>query len=319
MFSKNTDPQGSIIGPLLFLVYINDLAKASNVIYSLLFADDSNMFITGKNPDDLVIKMNAEIVKVVDWLKINKLSLNLKKTHFIIFKKSRQKIHLENELLIDDIKIEMKSHTKFLGVSVDEHLTFEEHCKFIKGKIARGIGILYKDKKYLNQKSLLNMYYAFIYPYFTYCITVWGNTFSYILDLLVKLQKRAIRLVDGAGKYDHTAPIFQKYELFDFRNLYIYCAQIFLYKHHQKTLPEVFSHFFKMNNTVHDHYTRQEKHFHVPLYKSLQKSKCLRCSGVKINNYMVEHMNYNCSYVSFKYVLKKHLLRNDMTQLLGVL
>ena len=78
-------------GPLLFLLYINDLANASDAIYSLLFADDSNMFITGKNPDDLVIKMNAEIVKVVDWLQINKLSFNLKKTHFIIFKKSRQK------------------------------------------------------------------------------------------------------------------------------------------------------------------------------------------------------------------------------------
>ena len=76
---------------LLFLLYINDLANASDVIFSLLFADDSNMFITGKNPDDLVTKMNAEILKVVDWLKINKLSLNLKKTHFIIFRKPRQK------------------------------------------------------------------------------------------------------------------------------------------------------------------------------------------------------------------------------------
>ena len=168
--------------------------------------------------------MNTEIVKVVDWLKINKLSLNLKKTHFIIFRKSRQKLNLENELFIDGIKIEMKTHTKFLGVLIDQHLTFEEHCKFIKGKIARGIGILYKGKKYLNQKSLLNMYYAFIYPYFTYCITVWGNTFSYILDPLMKLQKRALRLVDGARKYDHTAPIFEKYELLNLRNLYIYIA-----------------------------------------------------------------------------------------------
>ena len=64
-----------------------------------------------------------------------------------------------------------------------------------------------------------------------------------------------------------------------------------------------------MNNTVHDHYTRPEKHFHVPLYKSLQKSKCLRCSGVKINNYMAEHMNYNCSYVSFKYFLTKAFIK----------
>ena len=177
-----------------------------------------------KNPDDLVIKMNTEIVKVVDWLKINKLSLNLKKTHFIIFRKSRQKLNLENELFIDDIKIEMKTHKFFLGELVDQHLTFEEHCKFIKGKIARGIGILYKGKTYLNQKSLLNMYYAFIHPYFTYCITVWGNTFSYILDPLMKLQKKALRLVDGAGKYNHTAPIFEKCELLNLRNLYIYIA-----------------------------------------------------------------------------------------------
>ena len=312
-------PQGSILGPLLFLLYINDLANASDVIFSLLFADDSNMFISGKNPNDLVIRMNTEIVKVVDWLKINKLSLNLKKTHFIIFRKSRQKLNLENELFIDGIKIEMKTHTKFLGVLIDQHLTFEEHCKFIKGKIARGIGILYKGKKYLNQKSLLNMYYAFIYPYFTYCITVWGNTFSYILDPLMKLQKRALRLVDGARKYDHTAPIFEKYELLNLRNLYIYCVQIFLYKHHQEILPEVFSHFFEMNNAVHEYYTRQEKHFHVPLCKSVQKSKCLKSSGVKIYNYMIEHMNYNCSFVSFKYVLKRHLLRNDMALLLVAL
>ena len=150
-------PQGSILGPLLFLLYINDLANASDVIFSLLFADDSNMFISGKNPDDLVIKMNTEIVKVVDWLKINKLSLNLKKTHFIIFRKSRQKLNLENELFIDGIKIEMKTHTKFLGVLIDQHLTFEEHCKFIKGKIARGIGILYKGKK-ISQSEIATEY-----------------------------------------------------------------------------------------------------------------------------------------------------------------
>ena len=166
-------PQGSILGPLLFLLYINDLANASDVIFSLLFADDSNMFITGKNPDDLVTKMNAEILKVVDWLKINKLSLNLKKTHFIIFRKPRQKITLENELRIDNVKIEMKTHTKFLGVLVDQHLTFEEHCKFIKGKISRGIGILYKGKKISESEIAIEYVLCFHIPIFYilhYCV-----------------------------------------------------------------------------------------------------------------------------------------------------
>ena len=131
-------PQGSILGPLLFLLYINDLANVSSVLFSLFFADDSNMFVSGKNPDDLVKIMNEEMIKVVDWLKTNKLSLNLKKTHFMIFRKRRGQIALSNNLAIVDVVINRTNHTKFLGVMVDQHLTFESHVRYIKGEnIAR--------------------------------------------------------------------------------------------------------------------------------------------------------------------------------------
>ena len=158
-------PQGSILGPLLFLIYINDLAHASSEIFSILFADDSNLFLSGKNPNELIQKMNTEIKHVFDWLQLNKLSINLKKTHYMIFRKRRQKVLVTQDLKINDVIINQVDNTKFLGVVIDPYLNFNDHIKYIKGKISRGLGILYRGRKFFNQKTMRTLYNVFIYPY----------------------------------------------------------------------------------------------------------------------------------------------------------
>ena len=153
--------------------------------------------------------MNIEVQKIIKWLRVNKLSLNLKKTHFMIFRKSRGRILIDTDLVIDGVKIEMVEKTKFLGIIIDQCFKFDAHVQFVKGKVSRGIGILNKCKKYFNSATLLTLYYSFIYPYFNYCNCIWGNTCKTYLLPLIKLQKMALRIIGGAERRAHTEDIFK--------------------------------------------------------------------------------------------------------------
>ena len=227
------------------------------------------MFVSGKNPDELVNIMNADMTQIVNWLRTNKLSLNLKKTNIsLYFVKKRGKITVQNDLIVDDVVINRTNHTRFLGVMVDQHLTFESHVKYIERKITRGIAILYKAKRILKESSLLTLYNAFIYPYITYCITVLGKTYPSVLDPLIKCQKRAVRIVKGAGKYDHTFPIFYNSKILNLRRFFVHFVQIFLFKYKRQELQELFTDFFNVVSTIHQHNTRQISQYRAPLKKN---------------------------------------------------
>jgi len=132
-------PQGSILGPLLFILYINDIVHVSSKMKPILFADDTNLLLHNEN---LVSTANVEVQKISDWLKVNKLSLNIKKTHFVVFH-NRQKLIPEKLILkIDNVAIDQVSETKFLGVILHENLSWKPHILILKKKICKNIGIL---------------------------------------------------------------------------------------------------------------------------------------------------------------------------------
>ena len=114
-------PQGSILGPLLFVIYMNDIVHVSSVMKIILFADDTNLLLNSTNLNDLIATANTEIQKISDWLKINKLSLNIKKTHFILFHFRQKKITLDFKIKIDNSEVEQATFTKFLGVVLQEN------------------------------------------------------------------------------------------------------------------------------------------------------------------------------------------------------
>ena len=158
----------------------------------------------------------------------------------MIFRKKKGRILLNNDLIIDNEVIANVNQTKFLGIIIDRYLSFEPHIRYIKGKVSRGIGILCKANKFLNENTCLTPCYSFIHPYFTYCISIWGNTCISYLDPLIKSQKRAIRTLSRAKKLDHTSPLFEKHKLLKLDRLYIFAVLVFLHKYINRKLPPHF-------------------------------------------------------------------------------
>ena len=210
-------PQGSILGPLLFLLYIIDLAN-----FTILYADDTNIFITGTNINELIFTLNQELKHLVKWLEANKLFFNTDETHFMIFS-LKKSVTVESEILLNNTAIKQVPCTKFLGVYINSKLSWKDHIVYVKNKISKGIGIINKARKYFDQNTLRTLYYSFVYPYVTYCLEVWGKANDCHLSLLFKLQKRAVR------NRAHSEPIFSQLQILPIYKLYQFTILLFMY------------------------------------------------------------------------------------------
>ena len=204
-------PQGSILGPLLFLIYMNDISNSSSLFKFILFADDTNLFTTNEytlpvrisKVDDLV---NNELEKIYDWLTVNILSLNLTKTIFMIFHSKQKDISsLVPKLVINNIPIEKVDNFGFLGVCLDSNLKWDGHIQFLATKLGKYTGVLNKSKLYLPVDILRILYSSMVNSHLNYAILAWG----FACTRLNKLQKRIIRTITCSRYNAHTSPLFK--------------------------------------------------------------------------------------------------------------
>ena len=154
--------------------FINDLSQVSEVLFAILFADDTTVTIEGDNESVLIDILNIELEKMNIWLQANKLTINVSKSHYIFFHRRRRKIDINNPSLNNTV-LQRVNYTKFLGVNIDDGLKWTNHIAYVKNKIAKGFGIILRAHRFFNRKTLLNLYYAFIFFYLIYCVEIWGN------------------------------------------------------------------------------------------------------------------------------------------------
>ena len=222
-------PQGSILGPILFLVFINDLPLCSEKLHTTLFADDTTLSIAHKNYNEVIPILNTELSLIYDWMLNNRLSVNVEKTELMLISNKKFN-HSNSDIVLGGENLSFTDSSMFLGLKFDNKLKFSKHTADISGKISKSIGIFSKIKHYLPTDARLNYYYSFLYPYLSYNIIFWGKTYETHLKQLKILQKRMIRFMTDSDYLAHTDPLFYQLKLLKLDDIYTYFLCIYMFR-----------------------------------------------------------------------------------------
>ena len=317
-------PQGSVLGPLLFLIYINDLPNISSVLQFYLFADDTNIYYEADSLNKLERVINNELKKLYTWLIVNRLSLNIDKTNFLVFHPYNKPMKQLITIKINKKAISEKDHIKYLGVILDATITWKTHIDKICKTVSRTIGVMYKIRPYVNLKILKTIYYSLIYSHLIYAIEVWGSADNTHLNHILVLQKRVVRMIYYLDKrqpdysFPSADPLFHELDLLKVHDIFKLKVAKFIYNCLNKFSPTNFHSWFELTSQTHRYNTRSKfididnllttNNLFIPTCRTTHYGlKSVKVQGPKIWNIIPPIIRSNTSAKCFSKELKKYL------------
>ena len=309
-------PQGSVLGPLLFLVYMNDLHVAIKNSTVHHFADDTNLLNTNQCLKKLNKLLNFDLKSLCNWLKSNRIALNVAKTELIIFRHPNKQINMNwLKLKIDGKKLTPSPYVKYLGVYIDQHLSFRHHINDISTKLRRANGMLSKIRHFVPLNTSRSIYFAIFESHLKYACSVWGQKGNPACDRLITLQNNAMRIITLSPFRTSSTPLFKNLKILNFRNQVDLQNCLLVHSQLTSTIPMALQNLFMRKINLHNYGTRNSLSLVQPNVRTTRFGlnsitfQSIYSWNRFVNVKIIKDIDWPLSKHSLKKVLKNFFLR----------
>ena len=289
-------PQGSILGVILFVLYINDINCIIKQSKIFLFADDALLYVSGDSMLECINKINNDLNELSLWFKMNKLKLNIDKTKCMCI----NGVLDDNLVKINNVSIEIVDKIKYLGVIIDNRLNFKDNFDYVCKKIARKVYFLGSIRKNISFKTSIHVFNVVIKPYFEYCPSILFLGNKQMMDRLQKLQNKAMRVILKANKFTHINDMLKKLNWLNVEQLIKYNILVLVFKIKHGLLPKYLSEKLKFVYEVNKYNLRDACNFSLDFYKNDKVKNMLMYKGLLLYNQLPIELKIENSLVKFK-------------------